>query len=494
MFLSRIKAEDRSPWGNFWFEPVGVRTMSGLRVSADTAMTLSAVFRAVGLVSGHMGLLPLKFYERGTFKPVKHPLIRILNIKPNRYQNAFELREMLQGHLELRGNCYCEIFADRKGEIQELMPRHPDRVRVEMTPDGDYRYVITDLDGTTRIVQRGGIWHIRGLSSNGITGISVIECARESFGLGLAAQSYGARFFANDAKPAGGWIEFPGAYKDKMQKNQIRESMQEAQSGANRGKLMLLDHGMKYHEVGLNNTDAQFLETRQFQIGDVARWFGVPPHKIGDLAQSTNNNIEQQALEYMQDGLLTRASRWELSIISELLFDDEEIDVKYDFSALLRGDSTMRSNFNNKAIMGGWMTRNEARASEGMEPLPGLDEPLRPLNMVEERDAERLEKDNEATEMPLQPQELIDPADPNDQKPTKESATRLNALLQGNAERLARRFAKSGITMDDVLLVTHAMVVSEADAKNFCSLLVGTNLTDENALAAMLMRLANATK
>src|ERR1017187_5568137 len=121
MFLSRMKAEDRSPFGNFWFEPVGVRTMSGMRVTSDSSMQLSAVFRAVGLVSGHMGLLPIKFYQRGTNKRIKHALEHVLNVRPNRYQNAFEWREMLQGHLELRGNCYCEIYADRKGEIQELM-------------------------------------------------------------------------------------------------------------------------------------------------------------------------------------------------------------------------------------------------------------------------------------------------------------------------------------------------------------------------------------
>ena len=461
MFLSKIKAEDRSPFGNFWFEPVGMRTMSGTRVSADTAMQLSAVHRAVGLVSGHMALLPLVFYERGTKKKVNHPLLRLLNTRPNRYQNSFEWREMLQGHLELRGNCYNEIYADGAGRIIELMPRHPDSVRIEMTPDGDYRYVITDPSGSTRTVQRGNMWHVRGISSNGVIGISVIECARESFGLGLAAQSYGARFFANDAKPSGGWIEYPGAYKDKTQREQIRESLQAAQSGGNRGKLMLLDHGMKFHEVGLTNQDSQFLQTRQFQVSDIARWFGVPPHKIGDLSKSAFSNIEQQALEYVQDALLPRAARWECSILAELLFDDEEIDVRYDFGELLRGDQAARAAYYHSGTLDGWLTRNEARDMEGREPLDGLDDPLRPLNMVEESEAEDQEADIE---------ELEDPAHEKNESDSDEkaSATRLQAILSSNASRIARRAIKSS-TMPSVEIVADAMAISTIEAQKWCN-------------------------
>ena len=479
MFLTQMKAEDRSPWGNFWFEPVGVRTMSGLRVSADTSMQLSAVFRAVGLVSGHMALLPLKFYKRGTRKQVSHPLLNILNVRPNPFQNAFEWREMLQGHLELRGNCYNEIISDRKGQITALMPRHPDRVRVEGTPDGDYRYIVTDQNGAARTVQRGSMWHVRGLSGNGITGISVIECARESFGLGLSAQSYGARFFANDAKPVGGWVEYPGSYKDKTQREQIRESLQDAQSGANRGKLMMLDHGMKYHEVGLTNTDAQFLETRRFSVTDIARWFGIPPHKLGDLDKATFSNIEQQALEYIQDALLPRGARWKSSIVAELLFDDEEIDVSFDYTELLRGDSAAMRAYYHGGILDGWLTRNEARDMEGREPLDGLDEPLRPLNMVEEKWAEDEEKDEELTE----------PKDQEDKESTdKKNNARLRAVLQGNAERMARRLSKTPQGEIVAPLIASALSIPLETAQAWCA----TNKsTDEAEIFAELIKLSS---
>jgi len=488
MLVSRIKASDgdRSPWGDFWFEPTASGTLSGMRVSPDTAMQLSAVYRAVGLVSGHMGMLPISFYRKGTRKRVKHPLLRILNVRPNRYQNAFEWREMVQGHLELRGNAYNEIISNLRGEITELMPLHPDKVTVEQKTNGDYHYRVTDPDGMQRIVQRGSMWHLRGLSSNGITGISVVQCARESFGSALAAQNYGARFFANDAKPSGGWISYPGGqFKDKEARQNFREAVQDAQSAANRGKLMLLDRGMQYHEVGINNSDAQFLESRKFSISDIARWFGIPPHKIGDLDKATFSNIEQQALEYMQDALMPRGARWEFSIEAELLFDDEDIDVEFEYKELLRGDSAARRAYYHGGILDGWLTRNEARLDEGREPLPGLDEPLRPLNMVEESQAEDEELDPETTEP-----KTTEDKEPKEPKEPGEAAKRLQALLHGSANRLARRFVKSGVSDADIPVISSALAISEDKAATFCAICAGTNLVDdEQTLTEMLIRL-----
>lgn len=459
---------DRSPWGSFWFEGTGARNSSGMSVSADTAMQLSAVFRAVSLLSGHMAMVPIKFYKAGTRTRIKkHPLLKLLNVRPNRFQNAYEWREMLQGHLELRGNCYNEIVTNARGEITELIPRHPDKVIIDQLSTGDYRYIVTEQDGTRTVFPRGSMWHLRGLSSNGMTGLAVIECARESFGLGLVAQNYGSRFFANDAKPSGGWIEYPGQFKDKAARQVFRESVQEAQSASNRGKLMVMDMGMKYHEVGVSNQDAQFLETRKFSNTDIARWFGVPPHKIGDLEKATFSNIEQQALEYIQDALLPRGSRLKASIVAELLFDDEEIDVELDYQELLKGDSAARSHYYHAGILDGWLTRNEARDMEGREPINGLDEPLRPLNMIEEADAEDQEDDVEAAEPAAQeaiePDESVDPAD-------KETAARLRAVLQGNAARLARRITKSGQLRDeDISIIAEAMGVTPAAAQGFAA-------------------------
>ena len=392
-WLSGLKASsDRSPWGNFWFEPVGVHTTAGMRVTADGAMQLSAVFACVRIISSQFASLPFVLYRNrkngGKTRVVQHTVYQLVSRRPNPYQNAFEWREMMAGHLVLRGNAFNQIVTNGQGEITALIPLHPDRVTIEILPKGGYRYQYTDLAGNKQTFARGEIWHLRGLSSDGIIGLSPIALARNAFGGAMAAQDYGSRFFANDAKPLSGYIEYPGSFKDKMARDQFRESLQESQSGANRGKIAVFEFGMKYHQLGLTNEDAQFLETRKFQVNDIARWFGVPPHKIGDLDRSTNNNIEQQAQEFVQECLGPMAERWEASIEAELLLDDEGLEAEFLFSQLLRGDSQARAQYYNLGINGGWLTRNEARIAENLNPLPGLDQPLRPLNMAEEQGAD----------------------------------------------------------------------------------------------------------
>ena len=467
MFISRIRSEgvgDRSPFGDFWFQPIGMATASGARVTADTSLQLSAVFRAVALISGHIAMLPLVLRREGSHKRVeKHPLYRLFK-RPNRWQNGLEWRQMLMGHLLLRGNAYNEIVDNSRGEVTELIPLHPDRTKIEPLKNGNWRYRVTDADGTDRTLQRGQVWHLRSMSANGITGVSVIECARESIGLGLSAQSYGARFFANDAKPTGGWISFPGKFADAAARTAFRESIQRAQGGANHGKTMVLEHGMEYHEIGINNKDSQFLESRKFQISDIARWFGVPPHKLADLDRATFSNIEQQALEYVNDCLLIWAEIWEAGIEDVLLFDDEKIEAELDFSRLLRGDSQSRYGNHAKAIASGWMTRNEARAAEGLQPLPGLDEPLRPLNMIEESEAEDAEEDTEEAEPTSQ-----EAAEPKQPEEDSENARRLRALVENNSARLARRFLKSpdSITVD---LIADSLAISRESAEKIIRL------------------------
>ncbi|WP_297479036.1 phage portal protein [Ferrovum sp.] len=389
-WLSSFKANsDRSPWSGFWFEPVGVQTMAGMRVTADNALQLSAVFSCVRIISSQFASLPFVLYrtrrDGGKKRVTDHPLYPLLARRPNPYQNAFEWREMLAGHLVLRGNAFNQIVSNRQGEITALVPLHPDRVTIDLLPNGDYRYKYTTMTGSEQIFPRGQIWHLRGLSLDGIIGLSPIALARNAIGGAMAAQNYGSRFFANDAKPLSGYVEYPGSFKDKMAREQFRESLQESQTGANRGKIAVFEFGMKYHQLGLTNEDAQFLETRKFQVNDIARWFGVPPHKIGDLERSTNNNIEQQAQEFVQECLGPMAERWEASIEAELLFDDDGLEAEFLFSQLLRGDSQARAQYYNLGINGGWLTRNEARLSENLNPLPGLDRPLRPLNMAEEQ-------------------------------------------------------------------------------------------------------------
>lgn len=440
MFISRIKADggDRSPYGSFWFEPVTTRTGSGMRVTADRAMHLPVVYACVRVLSESFSVLPMRLYRKSAGKKTlinDHWLYDLLCRRPNQWQTPFEWREMMQGHLAMRGNAFNQIVTDRRGNITDLVPLHPDRVKIELL-DGsefDYRYRYTDRFGQQRVFTRGELWHIRGLSGDGIVGMNPIEIAREAVGLGLAAQDYGARFFQNDAKPGGGWIEFPGSFKDKAARDQFRESFQAAQTGLNRGKIAVLELGMKFHELGLTNKDSQFLEARQYQVSDIARMFRVPPHLVGDLSKATFSNIEQQSLDFVIHTMTPWALRWESSIKTNLLLEaDSNIEVEFDFAGLLRGDQAARATYYHNGILDGWMTRNEARRSENMEPLDGLDEPLRPLNMVEESDAEDEEGDQEASEPPAQEAQEPKPAE-------QDAAARLAALSASAAERVARK-------------------------------------------------------
>jgi hypothetical protein len=295
--------------------------------------------------------------------------------------------------------------------------------------------------------------------------------------MALAAQDYGSRFFANDAKPTGGWIEFPGSFKDAEAKRVFRESYQAAQSGANRGKVLVLENGMKFHEVGVTNKDAQFLELRKFQITDIARIFRVPPHMIADLDRATFSNIEQQSLEFVMHTMTPWAERWEASIGSELLLDGDDLEVEFDFANLMRGDAASRSAYYQSGIQNGWLTRNEARVAENLNPLEGLDEPLRPLNMVEEGDAEEAEPTDAGADTEMEPQV---PAD-------EQALARLRAVLTSAADRWARRISRSGaIDEKEIGLIAEALAVPVADAERWAQEQDGRDLSEPDLRQSLI--------
>ena len=433
MFVSKVRADasDRSPYGDFWFQPISSRTSSGMRVSNDQAMRLTAVYACVRVLSETFATMPFVLYRNkpGGGKDIikDHWLNRLFDKRPNEYQNPFEWREMLQGHLVLRGNAFNRIIANGRGEITDLVPIHPDRVRVQVLDDGNYRYLVKNQKGTDDILLRGEMWHIRGLSSDGLIGLNPIEMARESIGMAMSAQDYGSRFFANDARPTAGWIEMTGGFSTDDARKTFRASWQALQTGQNRGKVPVLENGMKYHEVGMTNKDSQFIEARQFQKTDIASIFRVPPHLIGDLSRSTNNNIEQQSLEFEKFTMTPWCERWEASVEAELLFDDDDLEIEFDSTGLMRGDSKGRAEYYASGVQNGWLTRNEARAQENLDPIVGLDEPLMPLNMIEADDVAE----------PSQPKQNIAP----EPDPEAEPDARLVALAKAAAERVARKEA-----------------------------------------------------
>lgn len=487
MFLSLFASgPDRSPYGDFWFEPVGSRSATGARVSADSALRLTAVWACVRILSETLASMPFVMYrpllDGGREIVTDHPIVRLFDKAPNAMQTPFEWREMMQAHLVLRGNAYNQILTDRAGVIVALQPMHPDRVKIEMLAAGEYRYRFLQPDGSDLVLSRGEVWHVRGMSFDGILGLNPIELARDAVGMGLSAQDYGARFFQNDAKP-GGVIEFQGQFKDQTARQTFISAWQAAQGGANRGKTVVLERDMKYVEVGLNNSDAQFIESRKFQVTEIARMFRVPPHMIADLDRSTNNNIEHQGLEFVLHTMTPWAERWESSIETNLLTEaDSDLEIEFDFSSLLRGDHAARSTYLNSGIMTGWLTRNEARIIEGYDPLPDLDEPLQPLNMVPAGTPPQL---------------------PGAKVPGAPDARRA-ALVHGISARLAHRAAgalqkepaSEVFNQAFSVLVADALAVPTSAGAEFCawareSVGVGTAANIETMLSAKLRSLDN---
>lgn len=482
MFLS-IRADsgsggDRSPWGSFWFNDVPMR---GGNVTNDGAMQLTAVMACVRVISESVASLPFVLYreaDNGGKTPVKdHWLYRLFK-RPNSFQNGFEYREMAGAHLALRGNHYSQIIANGDGEVTALIPLHPDRVRVDMISESNWRYVVRNRDGTDTRLPRGSMFHIRGLSPDGILGYNPIALMRKAVATGLAAQDYGLRFFENDARP-GGVLEYPGQFPTDEDRRNFRERWQEAQTGENRNKHAVLEFGMKYHEIGMHNDDAQFVEVRKMTRSEIASQYRVPLHLIQDLDKSAFANIEQQSLDFVIHCLTPWLVRWEEAIEWHFLDPetDADLDVEFPTKSLLRGDATARSIFYHNAILDGWMVRNEARLAENMNPLPGLDEPLRPLNMVEESDApgEQTEgddsEDDSTTPSPV-------PAPPAPAPAKKNNNERLGALAIAAAQRVARKEAAMLRNQPDeaaptlysrhVHFVASALCVSEQQAQAYC--------------------------
>lgn len=478
MFLRASASSDRSPWGDFWFAPTG-RVGGGARVTPDSAMRLTTVYACVRNLSEDFAKLPFRLYKPkatgGREFVTDHWLYRLFTRRPNKWQTPFEWREMLQGHLGLRGNAYCQIIGTPAGEISDLIPLHPDRVSIDLLEGMDYRYRVTDRLGNVQFLSRGDVWHIRGLSSDGYVGMSPIEVSRQAIGVGLSMQAYAGRFFENDARPPG-WIEFPGKFADKTARDTFRESVQAAQGGANRGKTMVLDQGMKYHDIGMTNKDSQFLEARQATKSDIAALFRMPPHKIGDLSKATFSNIEQQSIEYGTDTISPWAERWESSIEYQLLGDESDLEVEFDLRILMRGDSASRAAYYATGINAGWYVRNEARLAEGLDPIDGLDEPLRPLNMVEEGE--------DPAAMPGAPAPAPEPAPADDQSDAADA--RLSAMVQSNASRLGRRYAKGGIAGMDSTLIADALAVPLDKANAWLLTNVGAAFTEETLIASLV--------
>jgi HK97 family phage portal protein len=274
----------------------------------------------------------------------------------------------MMAHLLLWGNAYAEIVRDGAGNIVELYPLQPDKMVVERDKETKrirYKYFI---DNKQIIYPKEKIFHIPGLSFNGLTGISPISAAREAVGLALAVEEFGARFFGNGARP-GGILEHPGVLKDP---EKLRKQWEEVYKGVgNSHKVAVLEEGMKYHEIGIPPEDAQFLQTRKFQINEICRIYRVPPHLIGDLEHATFSNIEHQSIEFAVHTIRPWLVRWEQAINKCLLTPSErkKYFAKFTIDGLLRGDFKTRMEGYAIGRQNGWYSANDIRELEDMNPI-----------------------------------------------------------------------------------------------------------------------------
>lgn len=357
-------------------------TAAGKTVTDKNAMRITAVYACVRILSESIACMPLILYkvdEQGNrTRALDHPLYTVLHDEPNDEMTSFSFRETLMSHLLLQGNAYAQILYNNRGEVIGLYPLMPNKMDVERDTAGQLYYAY-QYDTSDPVYIKNGksyvrlepyeVLHIPGLGFDGLVGYSPIAMAKEAIGMSMAADEYGATFFANGASP-GGILSHPGTIKDP---DKVRDSWERKFSGShNANKVAVLEEGMKYQQIGVSPDQAQFLETRKFQINEIARIFRVPPHMLADLEKSSFSNIEQQSLEFVKYTLSPWVSRWEQAITRRLLTQDEKAhyEVRFNVEGLLRGDYQSRMNGYAIGRQNGWMSANDIRKLEDMDIIP----------------------------------------------------------------------------------------------------------------------------
>ena len=381
LFRSRDKPQNRTTGSTYSF--FFGSSSAGKRVNERSAMQMTAVYSCVRILAEAVAGLPLHLYrykeDGGKEKAIYHPLYLLLHDEPNPEMSSFVFRETLMTHLLLWGNAYAQIIRNGKGEVIALYPLMPNRMVVDRDIHGQLYYQYTrsteeapTMKGVTVNLPPSDVLHIPGLGFDGLVGYSPIAMAKNAIGMAIACEEYGAKFFANGAAP-GGVLEHPGTIKDPQR---VRESWQPTFGGSgNSNKIAVLEEGMKYTPIGISPEQAQFLETRKFQINEIARIFRVPPHMVGDLEKSSFSNIEQQSLEFVKYTLEPWLVRWEQSI-QRTLFSPEEKKryfAKFNVEGLLRGDYASRMSGYATARQNGWMSANDIRELENLDRIPTED-------------------------------------------------------------------------------------------------------------------------
>jgi HK97 family phage portal protein len=365
----------------------GRLSATGVMVDADSAMRVTAVYACVRVLAESVASLPFCIYRRlanGKEIAKDHPLYPLLHDMPNEIMTSFEFREAGMAAVALRGNAYTRVVRDNGGRVREMVPLPLAYTKPRIA--SDRRTLLFDVewpDQAKETLTLGECWHVKGMTLDGIIGVSAIAYAREAIGLALALEEHGARLFSNGARPQG-IITLPGSLTQE-QVNDNRTAWSDAYGGLqNAHKTAVLQGEIKYQPLTMTSEDAQFIEARKFQASEIARMFRVPPHMIGDLEKATFSNIEHQAIEFVKYTLRPWLIRWEQAANRDLLTESEreEYFIEFNPEGLLRGDIASRYQAYAIAIQNGIRNRAEIRETENLDPgPPELAEFLQPVNM-----------------------------------------------------------------------------------------------------------------
>ncbi|QDU62160.1 Phage portal protein [Planctomycetes bacterium Pan216] len=416
---------------------VAGRPKAGVYVNEDIALTYMTVWTCVKVLAETFAALSWHVYQE-TDDDIRnrrkgHPVAKLLR-RPNPRMTAYTFKLTMALHLNTWGNAYAEIVRNRRGDPIALWPLEPHRVTVEVNNEGRIIYKVANPNRPPAQLNPEDVFHVKGMSPDGLVGYSPIQVARESISLGLACQQFASEFFGNGANP-GAIFEHPGEMSEEAQER-FKKGLDEYRSGHSKvWKALVTEEGMKYQATTIPAKDAQFLETRKFQRSEIAGFYRVPAHKIGDLERATFSNIEQQAIEFVTDAMLPVAINFEQEADAKLFNEREQGDhyTKVDLRSLLRGDSAARAAYYQILMQIGVLSVNEVRRLEDMNPVPGGDLRLVPLNMTTLEQAARgeLGGNSGATdhERSRQSGKLT---------PTRAAAA-LGPILQAAGERLAAK-------------------------------------------------------
>jgi len=474
----------------------GLSSSSGVKINEDTALSITAVYAAVRVISETVSSLPLKVYKKtpeGREEYRDNNLWKLLHDTPNREMSSYTFREVLTGMALTHGNGFAEIVRDGSGRPVELWPMLPGYVTIEVV-DNRIVYIFNGAAGSIYF-EADQVFHIKNFSTDGIIGKSPIRLAREALGLSVAAERMGGERFANSSHP-GGVLEHPGKLSPEGLEN-LRKSWEALHKGTgNSSRVAVLEEGMRFNNISIPSDDAQWIETRKFQISEIARMYRVPPHTIGDLERSTFSNIESQQISFYRDTLLPWLTRWEQEIQRKLIPDQDALYAEHNVDGIMRGDTEARYQSYKVARESGILSVNEIRMRENLNPIEGGDIYLQPLNMVSVSDEAYQTEENNEDRALLLPEGKAEGLGDHINSWLREACTRAFSIEANAGRRSVTKYLEKNLNPQKLVdsLTTSAKRFPERVVEITASIIESLNLDTEILNSAVRVEAASSSQ